>query len=79
MRRFLTVIITKVAANAEDELRYYKTLQPRFKEYYKEDIHEALALVNTMAECAKRNKRYDIQDKLDKVVNEYLECFMMYL
>ena len=72
-------VLAKIAANAEDELRYYKTLKPRFKEYYKEDIHDALSLVNTMADCAKRNRRYDIQEKLDKVVDEYLECFVMYL
>ena len=72
-------VLAKIAANAEDELRYYKTLKPRLKEYYKEDIHDALSLVNTMADCAKRNRRYDIQEKLDKVVDEYLECFVMYL
>ncbi len=72
-------ILQKIAANATDELRYYKTLEPKFAEYYKEEIHDALSLVNTMADCARRYKRYDIQHRLDDVVNEYLECFLQYL
>ena len=72
-------VLQKIAANAIDELRYYKSLNPRFCEYYKEDIHEALSLVNTMADSAKRNKRYDIQQELDQVVNDYLDVFMPYL
>ena len=72
-------VLLKIAANATDELRYYKTLEPKFAEYYKEDIHDALSLVNTMADCARRNHRYDIQHNLDEVVNDYLEAFLQYL
>lgn len=72
-------ILRKIAANATDELRYYKTLKPRFAEYYKESIHSALSLVNTMADTAKRNRRYDLQHELDAVVDEYLTYFMQYL
>ena len=72
-------ILMKIAANATDELRYYKTLKPKFASYYSEEIHDALSLVNTMADCAKRNKRYEIQQQLDQVVNDYLEVFLPYL
>lgn len=72
-------ILMKIAANAADELRYYKTLKPKFASYYSEEIHDALSLVNTMADCAKRNKRYEIQQQLDQVVNDYLEVFLPYL
>ena len=72
-------VLSKIAGNATDELRYYKTLKPQFIEYYKESVHDALSLVNTMADTAKRYKRYEIQQELDKVVNEYLDCFMTYL
>ena len=72
-------VLSKVAANAIDELRYYNTLNQRLKEYYKDEIHDALSLVNTMADCAKRYKRYDIQDRLDNAVDVYLEQFMLYL
>ena len=72
-------VLKKIAANATDELRYYKTLTPKFAEYYKDNIHDALSLVNTMADSAKRNHRYELQEELDKVVNDYLECFMQYL
>ena len=72
-------VLMKVAKNAVDELRYYKTLKPQFKEYYKDEIHDALSLVNTMAASAKNNRRYDIQNELDKAVDEYWEVFMPYL
>ena len=72
-------VLQKIAANAIDELRYYKTLKPKFAEYYKNDIHDALSLVNTMADTAKRNKRYEIQQELDQTVNDYLDVFMPYL
>ena len=72
-------VLMKIAANATDELRYYKSLKPKFTEYYKDDIHEALSLVNTMADTAKRYRRYDIQQELDQVVNEYLDYFLPYL
>ena len=72
-------VLKKIAANAADELRYYKSLKPKFTEYYKDDIHEALSLVNTMADTAKRYRRYDIQQELDQVVNEYLDYFLPYL
>jgi hypothetical protein len=72
-------VLGKIAANAIDKLRYFNTLEPRFKEYYKEDIHDALSLVNTMADCAKRYKRYDIQQELDKVVDDYINYFVLYL
>ena len=72
-------VLQKIAANAIDELRYYKTLEPKFAKYYKENIHDALSLVNTMADNAKRYHRSDIQKELDKVVDEYLDYFMPYL
>ena len=72
-------VLMKIANNAIDELRYYKTLKPKFIEYYKDDIHDALSLVNTMADTAKRCRRYDIQAELDQVVNDYLDCFIQYL
>ena len=72
-------VLQKIAANATDELRYFKTLKPKFVEYYKENIHEALSLVNTMADTAKRNRRYDIQQELDQIVNDYIDYFLAYL
>ena len=72
-------VLKKIAANAVDNLRYYKTLKPKFAEYYKNDIHDDLSLLNTMADTAKRNKRYEIQEELDKLVDEYLDYFMPYL
>lgn len=72
-------VLRKIAANATDELRYYKTLSPKFAEYYKDDIHDALSLVNTMADSAKRNRRYELQEELDRVVNDYLDYFLPYL
>lgn len=72
-------VLMKISENSIDELRYYKTLKPRFVEYYKEDVHAALSLVNTMADCAKRYRRYDIQQYLDEKVNEYLDFFLSYL
>jgi Amino acid transporters len=72
-------VLRKIAANATDELRYYKTLSPKFAEYYKDNIHDALSLVNTMADSAKRNRRYELQEELDKVVNDYLDYFLPYL
>ena len=72
-------ILMKISENSIDELRYYKSLKPKFIEYYKDDVHDALSLVNTMADCAKRYRRYDIQQYLDNKVNEYLDCFLPYL
>ena len=72
-------VLKKIAANATDELRYFKTLKPKFIEYYVEDIHDALSLVNTMADCAKRYRRYDVQRELDQTVNDYLDFFLPYL
>ena len=72
-------ILMKISENSIDELRYYKSLKPKFIEYYKDDIHDALSLVNTMADCAKRYRRYDIQQYLDNKVNEYLDFFLPYL
>ena len=72
-------VLMKIAANAADELRYFNTLEPKFIEYYSQDVHDALSLVNTMADCAKRYRRYDIQQQLDKVVNDYLDIFLPYL
>ena len=72
-------VLLKIAANAIDELRYFKTLDPKFVAYYQEDIHDALSLVNTMADCARRYQRYDIQKDLNKVVDDYLDCFLQYL
>ena len=72
-------ILMKISENSIDELRYYKSLKPKFIEYYKDDVHDALSLVNTMADCAKRYRRYDIQQYLDNKVNEYLDFFLPYL
>ena len=72
-------ILMKLSENSIDELRYYKSLKPKFIEYYKDDVHSALSLVNTMADCAKRYRRYDIQQYLDEKVNEYLDFFIPYL
>ena len=72
-------VLKKIVANAVENLDYYKNLKPKFIEYYKDDIHDDLSLVNTMAENAKRNKRYEIQEELNKKVDEYLNCFLPYL
>lgn len=72
-------VLMKISENSIDDLRYYTTLKPKFIEYYKDDIHTALSLINTMADCAKRYARYDIQQYLDEKVNEYLDFFLAYL
>ena len=72
-------ILKKVAVNSMDELRYFKSLKPRLKEYYRNDIQDALSLLNTMADYAKRYKRNDLQQELDKTVDDYLNYFLMYL
>lgn len=72
-------VMKKITDNAIENLRYYARLEHKFKEYYKDAIHDDLSLVNTMADCAKRNKRYDIQQELDDAVEEFLNMFLPYL
>ena len=72
-------VLMKVAANAEDELRYYKSLNDKLRIYYKDSIQDALSLINTMADCAKRNGRTELQKELDSQVHDYLDCFLKYL
>jgi len=72
-------VMNKITANAIENLRYYERLEHKFRIYYKEAIHDDLSLVNTMADCAKRNKRYEIKDELDKIVDEFLDVFLPYL
>ena len=72
-------VLMKVAANAEDELRYFKSLNDKLRIYYKDSIQDALSLINTMADCAKRNGRTELQQELDNQVHSYLDCFLQYL
>lgn len=72
-------IVNKILANSLDNLRYYKSLKPKFIEYYKEDISDELRVINQLSEAARKAKRSELEEALTRTFDEELNNFLEYL
>jgi len=59
-------VITLVAKRYAEDLDYYLGLDDNFASYYKNDIQQALAVLQRASQIAKQYKRKELGDKLNK-------------
>jgi len=72
-------MVNKLVANSVDNLRYYKSLEPKYIEYYKEDIRDELRVINQMSDATKKAKRFELQSSIEKIFDEAVNDFLEYL
>ena len=59
-------VISLVAKRYADDLDYYLGLDDSFASYYKNNIQQALAVLQRSSQIAKQYKRNELSDKLNK-------------
>ena len=52
-------------------------MEPRFVEYYVEDIDEQVSILRQMQLTARQYDRTEMQSLLDPIMNEYLQKYYM--
>lgn len=62
-----------------ENLEYYKSLSPRYIEYYSEEIRDELRVINQMLEAVKKAKRLEMRDTIDKVLEDAINDFVSVL
>jgi len=72
-------MVNIMIANAKENLDYYKSLDPKYIDYYAEDIRDELRVVNQMLEATKTAKRTELHDSIDKYFEECVSDFMSVL
>lgn len=72
-------IVNKLIANAKENLGYYKSLSPRFVEYYSEEIRDELRIINQMSDATKKAKRIELHGSIEKLFEETVSDFMSVL
>lgn len=68
-------LVNTIVTNALDNINYYDSLKPRFKKYYTESIRENLALINQMYDITSKNKRTELSNELQSILNEKITMF----
>ena len=68
-------LINTIIDNCMDNLRYFESLDSRFIPYYAETIRENLAMINEMSNVAKRNKRNELNLRLDNMLEQEFNKF----
>ena len=60
-----------------DKVVYYGNMKPKFRSYYKEEIQEAMSLLQHWGDVAKRYDRTELQSLISSRMNEYLSLYYM--
>ena len=55
-----------------DKVEYYGNMQPKFQSYYKEDLQEAMSLLQHFNEVSKRYDRIELNEMITSKMNEYI-------
>ena len=55
-----------------DKVEYYGNMQPKFQSYYKEDLQEAMSLLQHFNEVSKRYDRMELNEMITSKMNEYI-------
>lgn len=72
-------MVEKLLANSLDNLRYFKSLEPKYKEYYSEEIRDNLRIISQLSEAVKKAKRDGLKEVLDKAFDEAINDFLSVL
>lgn len=64
-----------IAQNYCDKVEYYGNMKPKFKEYYSEDIEEAMSLLQHFSEVAKRYERNELSEMISSRMREYVTLY----
>lgn len=69
-------MVNKLLANSLDNLRYYKSLDSKYIEYYKEDIRDELRIINQLSDAVKKAKRDELKETITEVLDEEINNFL---
>ena len=69
--------LSTIAQNYCDKIVYYGSQKPRFRAYYKEDIDEAMSLLQHFNDVAKRYERTELNDLLSARLSDYMVTYYM--
>ena len=66
-----------IVQNYCDKIDYYGNMKPQFRDYYEEDINEAMSLLQHWGDVAKRYERADMSDLISSKLTDYLSLYYM--
>ena len=65
----------KLVKNCRDKADYYGNMEPRFADYYEEEIDEQITIMRQMQLTARQYERTELQAEMDDIMNYYLERY----
>ena len=63
--------------NCCDKVDYYSNMEPRFVEYFADEIDEQLSILRQMQLTAMKFDRSEMKAKLNDIVAKYVQQFYM--
>ena len=66
-----------ITGNYSDKIAYYLSLKPKFKNYYSDDIEEAMSLLKHFSGVAQKYERKEMYDWISSKMKEYLSLYYM--
>ena len=68
-------MLKTLVKNACEKIEYYGNMEPKFFQYYQDDISEQMSLLRQMQLTAKRYKRTELQEMLNARMDDYLQRY----
>ena len=69
--------LSTIAQNYFDQVVYYATMKPKFRVYYKEELDEAMSLLQHFSEVAKRHERTELHEQISGKLSDYLGLYFL--
>jgi hypothetical protein len=66
-----------IAGNYIDKVHYYLGMEPKFRDYYAEDIEEGMSLLKHFSGVAKKYEREELYNWITDKMTEYFSTFYM--
>ena len=67
----------KMIKNCVDKAEYYGGMEPKFVDYYTEDIDEQVSILHQMQTVANQYGRLELKSELDPIMQDYLQRYYL--
>lgn len=67
----------KMIRNCVDKAEYYGGMEPKFVDYYTEDIDEQVSILHQMQTVANQYGRLELKSELDPIMQDYLQRYYL--
>ena len=69
--------LMKLVNNYCEKISYYGSMKPKFRNYYEEELGEAMSIIKHLGNVAKKYGREEMQEQITDNLSRYLELYYM--